>query len=133
MAQYNYALAMREVALTRQKRLNASSQRERSSARTIPESCKATPTSCWRLLARMESDHQQYRTLHGAYAARLTYLWTLHEALGKQGLERHQRGCRRGRGFGGLAALKGSSTHSSPRSGVDETAMSLSVWTRRKK
>lgn len=83
VAQYNYALAMRQIALDRQGRLDTL-ESERASLNTQSDAGKLQTNSneLLALLARMEADRQQYRTYMDAYETRLHYLHSLQDALG---------------------------------------------------
>lgn len=109
LAQYNYALAMREVALKRQKRLNDIESARAKLKETDAGKLQSNSNELLALLARMESDRQQYRTYMDAYAARLTHLRALHEALGNQALNGRNKSMISDAvgGLAGLATLKG--------------------------
>lgn len=87
-AQYNYALMMREVSLQRQQRLNTIEDARGRLSQGYQDAGKLQSNSneLLALLARMESDKQQYRTYMDAYAARLNYLDALRDSLGQQAI-----------------------------------------------
>lgn len=88
LAQYNYALAMRAVAIQRQDRLKAIEDARSRLNQGYEDVGKLQSNSneLLALLARMEADKQQYRTYMDAYASRLTYLQALRESLGQQAI-----------------------------------------------
>lgn len=86
LAQYNYALAMRKVALDRQTRLKAIEDARANLTDDSTGKLQSNSNELLALLARMEADRQQYRTYMDAYAARLTYLRSLRESLGENAL-----------------------------------------------
>ena len=88
LAQYNYALSIREVAIQRQTRLKDIEDARGRLSEGYQDAGKlqSNNNELLALLARMEVDKQQYRTYMDAYASRLTYLQSLREALGQQAI-----------------------------------------------
>lgn len=110
LAQYKYALAMRKVALERQKRLKAIEDARANLTDDSTGKLQSNSNELLALLARMEVDRQQYRTYMDAYAARLSYLRALRESLGENALNGKKAGTTPGdvvTGVGTLATLRG--------------------------
>jgi len=110
LAQYNYALAMRAVAIQRQDRLTAIEDARSRLNQSYQDAGKLQSNSneLLALLARMEADKQQYRTYMDAYASRLTYLQALRESLGQQAINGSSKNTlgQIAVGAGALAALR---------------------------
>lgn len=83
VTQYNYALAMRDVAIKRQERLRAieDARAELGSGHDKAGELQNNSNQLLALLARMETDRQQYRTYMDAFAERIRYLAALRDSL----------------------------------------------------
>ncbi|HEY0335201.1 MAG TPA: hypothetical protein VGC74_16100 [Stenotrophomonas sp.] len=107
LAQYNYALAMREVALGRQDRLKrieearARLDKHRDAGKLVSNSNELLA-----LLVRLEADRQQYRTYMDAYGVRIKYLASLRDALGQQSINGKGTLAQAAVGAGALVALE---------------------------
>jgi len=123
VAQYNYALAMRQTAIERQTRLDTlESERANLSPKTDAGKLQTNSNELLALIARAEVDRQQYRTYMDAYAARLHYLRSLQDSLGTQAINgsAETRGGIAARIIGGVVAL-----------GALETALQLQKTSKR--
>jgi hypothetical protein len=107
LAQYNYALSMREVALERQTRLKAiEDARLQLNQEKDTGKLASNSNELLALLARMEADRQQYRTYMDAYAARVKFLVALREALGQRALNGKNTAGEIALGLAALGALE---------------------------
>jgi hypothetical protein len=87
LAQYRYALAMREAVMQRQVRLkNLENARADLTQGDDTGKLHSNSNELLALMARLDTDQQQYRTYMDAYAARLQYLHSLRQALGEQAI-----------------------------------------------
>lgn len=87
VAQYNYALTMRQVAVQRQTRLGElENERAGLSPATDAGKLQTNSNELLALIARAEVDRQQYRTYMDAYETRLHYLRSLQDSLGSQAI-----------------------------------------------